>query len=414
MRRRVVVTGLGMVSAVGNNVEEAWSALKAGKSGITKITRFDATEYPVDIAGEVKNLDTSLYMDDKNARKMAPFSHFAVAASVQAYRQSGLVKGSYDPFRAGICLGIGIGSFEDSEIAAHKLFTKGPNAVSPMFIPRMISNEGAGNVAMTLGWMGPTSVVNTACASGTDAITMAADMIRFGRADLMICGGAEAAITGLSIAGFAKLTALTTAYRDEPSKASRPFDKDRSGFVMGEGAGVLVLEDYEHAMARGAEIICEFAGGSMTGDAYHLTSPTPDGSGAARAFTLALEDAGLKPEDIGYINAHGTSTPVNDPSETNAIKLAFGEHAYKLKISSTKSMHAHCLGAAGGIEAVIAIKALTDNFVPPTINLDTPDPECDLDYVPNVGIAVELKATMSDSLGFGGHNSVVCFKKFSV
>jgi 3-oxoacyl-[acyl-carrier-protein] synthase II len=403
---------MGMVSAVGNTVEESWQAIKSGKSGIGKITKFDTTGYPVHIAGEVKNLDTSLYMDDKDARKMAFFSHYAVAASVQAYRESGLEHSSYNADRAGICLGIGIGGFEEFEAAAFKLFEKGPNAIAPLFIPKLISNEGAGNVAMRLGWKGPTLVLSTACASGTDAITIAADMIRAGRADMMIAGGAEAAITGVSIAGFAKLTALTAAYADEPHKASRPFDKERSGFVMGEGAGVMVLEEYEHAKARGAHIICEFAGGGMTGDAHHLTSPTPDGAGAAKAFRLALADAGLQPEDIGYINAHGTSTPVNDPSETNAIKQVFGEHAKNIKVSSTKSMHAHCLGAAGGIEAVIAVKALVENFVPPTINLENPDPACDLDYVPNVGQPKELKAVMSDSLGFGGHNGVVCFKKF--
>ncbi|NIZ47372.1 beta-ketoacyl-ACP synthase II [Entomospira nematocerorum] len=412
MRRRVVVTGLGMVSALGNTVEDSWQALKEGKSGIQKITKFDTTGYPVHIAGEVKNLDTSLYMDDRDARKMAFFSHYAVAAAVQAYRQSGLENSSYDKERSGVCLGIGIGGFEEFEAAAKKLFEKGPNAIAPLFIPKLISNEGAGNVAMRLGWKGPSVVMNTACASGTDAITIAADMIRAGRAEVMIAGGAEAAITAISIAGFAKLTALTTDHADHPEKASRPFDKERSGFVMGEGAGILILEEYEHAIARGADIICEYAGGAMTCDAYHLTSPTPDGSGAAEAFRLALIDSGLQPTDIGYINAHGTSTPVNDPSETKAIKQAFGEHAWKLKISSTKSMHAHCLGAAGGIEAVIAIKALTENFVPPTINLDNPDPDCDLDYVPNVGQSVELQAVMSDSLGFGGHNGVVCFKKF--
>lgn len=401
-----------MVSALGNTVEDSWQALRQGHSGISRITKFDSTNYPVHIAGEVKNLDTSLYMDDRDARKMAPFSHFAVAASVQAYRQSGLENCNYDKDRAGVVLGIGIGGFDEFENSAFKLFEKGPYAISPLFIPKLISNEGAGNVSIRLGWRGPTSVVSTACASGTDAITIAADMIRSGRSDLMIAGGAEAAITKLSIAGFARLTALTTAHAEEPTKASRPFDKDRSGFVMGEGAGVLILEEYEHAKARGAHIICEFAGGAMTGDAYHLTSPTSDGLGAAKAFTLALADSGLKPTDIGYINAHGTSTAINDPSETKAIKIAFGSHAKKLKISSTKSMHAHCLGAAGGIEAVIAVKALVENFVPPTINLDRPDVDCDLDYVPHVGQDVILNAVMSDSLGFGGHNGVICFKKY--
>lgn len=401
-----------MVSALGNTVEESWQAMKAGKSGIGRITKFDTTDFPVHIAGEVKNLDTSLYMDDKDARKMAPFSHFAVAAAVQAYQQSGLEQSAYDKDRAGILVGNGIGGFDEFGNAALKLFEKGPNGISPLAIPKLISNECAGNVAMRLGWKGPTAVVCTACASGTDAITMAADMIRAGRADIMVAGGTEAAITEVSIGGFAKLTALTTEFADQPQKASRPFDKDRAGFVMGEGAGIIILEDYEHAKARGAKIICEFAGGAMTGDAYHLTSPTPEGTGAAKAFTLALADAGLEPTDIGYINAHGTSTPVNDPSETKAIKLAFGEHAYKLKVSSTKSMHAHALGGAGGIEAIVAIKALTENFVPPTINLDQAGEGCDLDYVPHVGQAVELKAVMSDSLGFGGHNGVVCFKKY--
>jgi 3-oxoacyl-[acyl-carrier-protein] synthase II len=411
-RRRIVVTGLGTVNAVGNDVEQTWSALMAGKSGVARISLFDPTNYPVKIAGEVKNFDYSNYIDAKEARKMARFSHFAVMASVMAFRQSGLGNSGFNPHRAGVCLGVGIGGFHDLEEAAFKLFSKGPAAISPMFIPKLISNEGAGNVSITLGLHGPSSVISTACASGTDAITMSADMIRAGRADIMVAGGADASITGLSISGFAKLTALTPAFADEPTRASRPFDRDRKGFVMGEGAGVIILEEYEHAKARGANIICEFAGGAMTCDAYHLTSPALDGSGAAEAFRLALADAQLNPEDIGYINAHGTSTPVNDPCETLAIKTAFGHHATKLKISSTKSMHAHCLGAAGGIEAVIAIKALTENCVPPTINLENPDPACDLDYVANQSQDVKLNAVMSDSLGFGGHNGAICFKKF--
>ncbi len=411
-RRRIVVTGLGTVNAVGNDVDQTWASLMAGKSGVARISLFDPTDCPVKIAGEVKNFDYSNYIDAKEARKMARFSHFAVVASVMAFRQSGLKDSGFNSHRAGVCLGVGIGGFHDLEEAAFKLFSKGPNAISPMFIPKLISNEGAGNVAITLGLHGPCSVISTACASGTDAITMSADMIRAGRADIMLAGGADASITSLSISGFAKLTALTPAFSDEPTRASRPFDKDRKGFVMGEGAGVIVLEEYEHAKARGANIICEFGGGAMTCDAYHLTSPALDGSGAAEAFKLALADAQLNPEDIGYINAHGTSTPVNDPCETLAIKTAFGAHAYKLKLSSTKSMHAHCLGAAGGIEAVIAIKALTENCVPPTINLENPDPACDLDYVANHAQEVKLKAVMSDSLGFGGHNGAICFKKF--
>lgn len=403
---------MGALCSVGNNIDEMWAALKAGKSGVSHITQIDTNGQGVRIAAEVKNFDPSKYMDEKETRKMVRFSIFACAAAKMALDMAGLKTGDFDPVRAATIIGVGVGGLDEMEKGSNIIQERGPMAVHPLIIPRIISNEAPGNVAMMFGLQGPCLCTTTACASGTDAITVAADAIRSGRADLAITGGSEAAISPLAVAGFTRLTALTTAFNDQPEKASRPFDKNRSGFVMGEGAGILILEEYEHAKRRGANIICEYAGGAMTCDAYHLTSPAPDGSGAVRAFNLCLQDAGLKPEDVDYLNAHGTSTPVNDPTETSAIKQVFGSHAQKLHISSTKSMMGHTLGAAGGLEAVVSILAMRDGFIPPTINLDEPGEGCDLNYTPNVGKAVQVNVVMSDSLGFGGHNGVVCFKKF--
>lgn len=414
MKRRVVVTGLGCVSPLGNSVEETWAGIKEGRSGIDKITLFDTTDFSVKIAGEVKNFDVSQWVDKKEARKMARFCQFAAAASTQAIADAGLSKETIDANRTSIIIGCGIGGFEITEGSMKKYFDAGPSRIPPLSIPMLIGNEGAGNVSMLLGIKGPSWTLQTACASSTDALGLALDQIRSGRVDMCLAGGAEGAVTGFSIGAFSVLKTLASSYNDNPSKASRPFDKDREGFVMGEGSSMLVLEEYEHAKARGAKIYCEFAGYGGTSDAYHITSPDPSGDGGALAVKLALEDAEIKPEDLQYYNAHGTSTSVNDSSETAMLKKSLGEQAYKIKVSSTKSMTGHCLGAAGALEALICIKAMQDNIYPPTINLDNPDLEhgCDLDYVPNKAQkADDLRCVASGSLGFGGHNGVVVFKK---
>ncbi|MCL2521060.1 MAG: beta-ketoacyl-ACP synthase II [Spirochaetaceae bacterium] len=405
---------MAAITSVGLNLEESWQAIKAGKSGIGPVTQFDTTGFATTIAGEVKNFDITQFITKKEARQMARFSQFAVAASKMAAEMAGLTEGNFNRERAGVFLGVGIGGFEVSEKGSADVLTKGPHNIEPLYIPKLIANEAGGNVAITLGLHGPNCAITTACSSGTDATVLAADAIRAGRVDIMFTGGAESTICKSAFAGFNKLMAMSTA-NEYPEKASRPFDKDRGGFVMGEGAGILILEDYDHAVARGANIICEYAGGAMTCDGYHLTAPSPDGRGATQAFKLALADAGLQPSDIGYINAHATGTPLNDPLESKVFINVFGEHAtsHKLLISGSKSMLGHTLGAAGGIEAIVAIKALTEGFVPPTINLDNVDTEagCTLNYVPKVGVKAELNAVMSDTLGFGGHNGVVCFKK---
>lgn len=424
MERRVAVTGLGVISPVGNDVASFWTALKEGRSGVGPITRYDASRTEAKIAAEVKGFDPSQYMDKKDARKMANFAQFAVAAAVQAWRDAGLGEGyvppegqpkpelPYAPERVGTLFGIGIGGIEALLESHKKLLEAGPGRMLPMTVPLMISNEGPANVAMRLGLTGPAYTAVTACTSSTDAIGQALDLIRSGRLDMVVAGGAEAAITEFAIGGFCRLQALSVR-NGEPEKASRPFDKARDGFVMGEGAAALILEDWDKAKARGAHIYAELAGYGATCDAYHLTSPDPEGKGCARAVALALADAGLKPEDIDYYNAHGTSTPINDPAESLMIKKAFGEYAKKLVISSTKSMHGHMLGAAGAIEAIACIKAIEEGFVPPTINLDEPDIEagCDLDYVPNKGRSMKVEATASASLGFGGHNGVIVLRK---
>ncbi|HOT61352.1 MAG TPA: beta-ketoacyl-ACP synthase II [Treponemataceae bacterium] len=414
MSRRVVVTGLGAVTPIGNTVDETWASVRAGKCGVAPITLFDATNFAVKIAAEVKDFDVTKWVDRKEARKMARFTQFVAAAAAQAIADAGYTKETISSEKAGILIGNGIGGFEILEAGMKKYFEAGNARIPPLTIPMMIANEGAGNVSMMYGIQGPSWTLATACASGTDALGAALDLVRSGRVDVCVSGGTEAAITGFGIGSFTILQTLATSFNDRPEKASRPFDRDREGFIMGEGSGVLILEELEHALARGARIYAEFAGYGASSDAYHITSPNPDGSGGALAITRALEDAGVRPEDVQYYNAHGTSTPVNDPAETLMIKRAFGDHAKKMKISSTKSMTGHCVGAAGAIEAIISIKAINDGFYPPTINLENQDYEhgCDLDYVPNVGVEGKIDCVASGSLGFGGHNGVVVMKRF--
>ena len=421
MKRKVVVTGMGVISPIGNSVEEYCNSLKAGKSGIGPTTLFDTTGFDVTISGEVKDFDPSRWMDKKEARKMCRFTQFAVAATVDALKEAKLL-GEPDaegrrtvtsaPERTGIVMGNGIGGFEVVSESFKKLFDSGPKRMLPLTVPMMIGNEAAGNISMLFGTKGPAFTQVTACASGTDALGQALDLIRAGRCDVIISGGTEACILPFAIGGFQMLKALSTKRCDTPQQASRPFDADRDGFVLAEGAGVLILESEEHAKKRGAAIIAEFAGYGASADAYHITAPDPSGEGGGSAIKLAIEDAGLKPEDFQYYNAHGTSTEINDPTETKMIKHAFGDHAYKLKVSSTKSMTGHCIGAAGAVEAIACILAIRDGFFPPTINLDNPDPACDLDYVPNKAQYGTVTAAASASLGFGGHNGAVAFKKY--
>jgi 3-oxoacyl-[acyl-carrier-protein] synthase II len=421
MKKKVVVTGMGVISPIGKTVEEFCAALKEGKSGIGPITAFDTTGFDVTIAGEVKDFDPSLWMDKKEARKMCRFTQFAVAATAQALIDAGLmgetdadgkrpVKSNAE--RTGIVLGNGIGGFEVVTDSFKKLFNDGPKRMLPLTIPLMIPNEAAGNISMMFGTKGPAFTQVTACASGTDALGQALDLIRSGRCDVIISGGTESTIIPFAVGGFQMLKALSTKRCSEPTKASRPFDADRDGFVIAEGSGVLILESEEHAKGRGAKILAELAGYGATADAFHITSPDPTGMGGANAVKMAIIDAELKPEDIQYYNAHGTSTEINDPTETKMLKIAFGDHAYKLKVSSTKSMTGHCIAGGGGLEAIACILAIRDGFYPPTINLDNPDPECDLDYVPNKAQYGEVNAAASGSLGFGGHNGVVVFKKY--
>ncbi|MEA4866847.1 MAG: beta-ketoacyl-ACP synthase II [Sphaerochaeta sp.] len=410
---RVVVTGMGTVNPLGTSIEQFWNHIKEGVSGIGPITKFDTTDYPAKIAGEVRDFDPSDLLDRKETRGMADFTKFAVHASVQAMNQAKLETGAFDPYRSGVYMGNGIGGFEVVEENLYKLYERGPHAVAPLTIPKLISNEAAGNIAIHFGMQGPCHTTVTACASGTDAIGDAFNAIRFGQVDVALTGGTEAAITKLSVAGFCRLQALATRYNDTPQIASRPFDKERDGFVMGEGAGMLVLESLSHAKKRGATILGEIAGYSMTCDAYHLTAPNPDGEGAARAMHAALTMAGAKLEEIDYINAHGTSTAANDSMETKAIKRVFGEHAYKLKVSSTKSMTSHLIAAAGAVEAIVCLLAIRDQYYPCTLNLTNPDSECDLDYVPNKGKEGTIRYAMSNSLGFGGHNGVLVFKAYN-
>ena len=412
MKRRVVITGLGVVSPIGTGVEKFWSNLVAGVSGIDIIKRFDPVEIglSVHIAGEVKDFEPEKYFDKKDAQKVSDFIKFAVAAADEAIKDSGLLEGKFDPYRVCVIIGTGIGGLRDIEEQQKVLMEKGPRRVSPFFIPYGISNMASGLVAIRFGFKGPNYCVVSACATGNHSIGDAMRLIQKGDIDVAIAGGCESAITPLGVAGFASMKALSTR-NHEPQKASRPFDRDRDGFVMGEGAGILVLEEYEHAKARGAKIYAELVGYGATDDAYHITAPCADGEGAYMCMKLAIEDAGIRPEEVDYINAHGTSTPLNDKSETLAIKRLFGEHAYKLKISSNKSMIGHLLGAAGAVEAVATVKSIQTGIIPPTINLENPDPECDLDYVPNKAIEYTVNYALSNSFGFGGTNACLLFKR---
>lgn len=411
MKKRIVITGLGALTPLGNSVPATWQAIKENKCGVGPITHFDTEGFATKIAAEVKDFDPRAVMDGREARKMDLFSQYAVAASVEAMADAGLPKGSFDPLRGGVVLGVGIGGFNTFETGHRALIERGPSRIPPMTIPKLIANIGPGNVAIHLDLQGPCYTITTACASGTDAIGNAVRWIENGTLDFVVCGGVEATITPFGIASFNVIQALSTR-NDEPQKASRPFDRDRDGFIMGEGAGILVLEDRDHALARGAKIYAEYAGYGNTCDANHLTAPHPEGRGGIAAMRMALADAGMEPQDIDYINAHGTSTPTNDPIETRAIKEAFGDHARKLRISSSKSMTGHMLGAAGGIEAIVSILAIQEGFYPATINLDNPDPECDLDYVPHKGVSGTIQAAMSNTFGFGGHNGILIFKKY--
>ena len=410
--RRVVVTGLGTINALGNHVKDSWARIKNAENGIGKVTRFDASQHSSQVVGEVKDFNPGEFFDAKEARRMDRFSVYAVAAAIQAMQDAGLKDGSFDPERIGVILGNGIGGIEVLSENFKKMLERGPKAIHPLCTPMMIINIAAGNIAIKLNLQGPCITVATACASGTDAIGDALRWIREGRADLMMAGGTEAAITPLGLASFCVLQAVSTKFNDTPERASRPFDAARDGFVMGEGAGLLILEELEHAKKRGAKIYAEVAGYGCTCDANHLTAPHPEGRGAVKAMRMAVEDAGLAPADIDYINAHGTSTPVNDPVETKAIKDVFGEQARKLKVSSTKSMIGHLLGAAGGVEGIVTVLALQEQFYPATRNYETPDPACDLDYVPNKGYNAPMRAAISNSFGFGGHNGVICFKRY--
>ena len=415
-RRRVVITGMGCISPVGNTVEQAWSSVKNGKSGIGPVTLFDPKRLEVKIAGEVKNFNIEDYgIPSRATRKMARFSKFALAATTQALEDAHCSAEELKKEKCGILIGCCIGGIDATSEGFKKLDDEnaGPSRMPPLTTPMMISNEAAANISIYYGLQGFSWTLGTACASGTDALGLAADLIRSGRCDVCISGGTEAAITEFSIASFESLQALCSRYNDAPEKASRPFDKDRSGFVLSEGSAMFILEEYEHAKARGARIYAELAGFGSSCDAFHITAPLKDGSGAAKAVTEALQDARLKPEDIQYYNAHGTSTKANDCGESNMLKLAFGEHARKLHISSTKSMTGHLVGAAGAIETLFCVKTINEGFIPPTINLDNQDIEggCDLDYTANVGIQAEVRAAASASLGFGGHNGCIVITK---
>ncbi len=410
MKRRVVVTGLGAVTPIGNNVEEFWQGIQEGRVGIGPITKFDTTEYKVKIAAEVKNFKAADYMDFKAAKRMEAFSQYAVAAAKEAFAQSGISMEDEDPYRVGVIVGSGVGSLQAIEREYAKLLDKGPAKVNLLLVPMMISNMAAGNVSIQLGAKGKCTDVVTACASGTHSIGDAYRAIQCGDADVMIAGGTENAITPVGVSGFTNMTALTTC--NDPGHASIPFDKNRSGFVLGEGAGIAVLEEMEHAKKRGAKILAEVVGYGATADAHHITAPAEDGSGAAKAMSLAMEEAGIVPEQVDYINAHGTSTPLNDLSETRAIKLAFGDAAYKVKINSTKSMIGHLLGAAGGVEFVTCVKSILDGYIHQTVNSSESDGECDLDYCFGAPCRQEVTYAMSNSLGFGGHNATLLIKKY--
>lgn len=410
MKRRVVITGLGTVSPLGNSVSETWTNIVNGVSGINPLTRLDKEQFAAKVSGEALEFDPEQFMDRKEVRKMDRFTQFAVAASQMAVEDAGITINEENAERVGVWIGSGIGGMETYESQFRTFMDKGARRVSPFFVPMMIPDMASGQVSIMLGAKGINSCTVTACASGTNSIGDSFKVIQRGDADVMITGGSEAPITSMSVAGFGSMKALST--NPDPATASRPFDANRNGFVIGEGAGILVIESLESAEKRGAKIYGEIVGYGSTGDAYHVTAPAPDGEGGARAMQQAIDDAGLSPSDIGYINAHGTSTDYNDKFETAAIKSVFGEHAYKLAVSSTKSMTGHLLGAAGAVEGVFCAKVLEEGILPPTINYETPDPDCDLDYVPNKSRKAEVNAVMNNSLGFGGHNATLVFKKF--
>lgn len=410
MKHRVVVTGMGVVTALGKDLDTFWNNITHGKSGVSHVESFDVSEYPTQIAASVKDFNPEDYIDRKEARKMDRFVQLAVAATSSALRDSGLnIAEDTDPERVGVMIGSGIGGLGTWEDQHNILLQKGPKRVSPFFIPMMIANMASGHVSILYGAKGPNSTAVTACATGTHSIGDSYKLIQRGDADVMICGGAEATIRPTGMAGFCSMRAMSTR-NDEPEKASRPFDSGRDGFVMGEGSGVLILESLEHAQKRGAKIYAEVLGYGLSADAHHMTEPDPNGP--ERCMKMAMRDAGIEPQEVDYINAHGTSTPVGDRSETIAIKNALGDHAYKVAISSTKSMTGHLLGAAGGVEAVICGLTLQNGVIAPTINLDNPDPECDLDYVPNEARQCDVQVAMSNSFGFGGHNATIILKKF--
>lgn len=412
LKHRAVITGMGVISPVGNQLDEFWNNLIEGKSGIGLLTRFDTSDMPTKVAAEVKNFEPTQWINKKESRHMDRFAQFALAAAKLAVQDSGLDFEKVDKERAGAVIGCGIGGVTTFEEQKEVLMSKGSSRITPFFVPMLISNMAAGHLSIEFGLQGSSMTIVTACASATNAIGEALRIIQRGEADVVLCGGTEAPITRLAFAGFCAAKTMSTE-KENPEQACRPFDKRRSGFVMGEGAGVLVLESEEHALARGAHIYAELAGYGSTSDAYHITSPAPGGAGAVRAMRLALMDAGVSPEDVDYINAHGTSTGPNDAAETTAIKTVFGDYASKLAISSTKSMTGHLMGAAGAIEAIICAISIERGGIPPTTNYGEPDPECDLDYVPNIARQQEVNVSMSNSLGFGGHNATIVLKKFA-
>jgi 3-oxoacyl-[acyl-carrier-protein] synthase II len=409
--RRVVVTGMGALTPLGLDVRSFWDGLVAGRSSCAEISSFDASGFPVRIACELPGFDPEVFIDKRDVRKMDPVTRYAMAAALMAWKDSGFEDGGAEPDRSGVVIGTGVGGIQTLEDQHTVLMEKGPRRISPFFIPMLIADMPSGLVSIRLGLKGPNYATVSACASGAHAIGAAFRAIRDGEADVMVTGGTEAAVCPLSVAGFANMKAIS-ARNDDPEHASRPFDKDRDGFVLGEGAGIVVLEELDHALARGATVLAEMIGFGATGDAHHMTAPAPEGEGMARAMAAALADAGISPSDVQYVNAHGTSTPPNDRLETAAIRSVFGDHAESLAVSSTKSMTGHLLGAAGGIEFIATVLTLTKSIIPPTINYETPDPECDLDYVPNQAREAKVTCALTNSFGFGGHNAVVALRRF--
>ena len=412
MNRRVVITGLGTVNPLGKDTSTFWQRVQAGESGIGPVTRFDASDFSSRIAGEIIDFNDRHVLESRESRRMDLFSRFAIVAAMQSLEDAGLAPDDLDPDRTGVLLGVGFGGMDTLELEFRHLFARGPKGVHPLLVPKMISNIAAGHIAIRIKACGPSYTVVSACASATDAIGESYRWIKDGATDIMLSGGTEAPVSALALAGFCVLQAVSTKFNDDPARASRPFDGARDGFVLGEGSGILVLEELEHALRRGAPIYAELVGYGATCDANHLTAPHPKGLGAATAMRMALNTGGLQPDDVGYINAHGTSTQLNDATETVAIKQVFGSHATQLKVSSTKSMVGHLLGAAGAVEAVVTALAVRDQYFPPTINHEQPDPACDLDYVPNEGRPGTIDAALSNSFGFGGHNAVLAFRRY--